>query len=114
MLEEFIENRRKVLRESDGAGGDGGLDNIGNVDSALGGSSNRNGTRLGVSGGGAAVVVRSRNEGTTSGDGTRCRASGQSSGDTGGLGGGVGRGDDGQAGAAAGRLQGCGDAGNGV
>lgn len=40
MLEEFIENRREVLRESDRAGGDGGLDNIGNVDSALGGSSN--------------------------------------------------------------------------
>lgn len=82
---------------------DGGLDNISNVSSALGGGGNGNGARLSISSRRAAVVVRARNESSTSGESTRCRSSSQSSS---GLGGGVDRGK------ADGRLQAGGDAGD--
>lgn len=82
---------------------DCGLDDISNVDSALGGCSNGNGARLSISSRRAAVVVRASNEGTASGEGTRSRSSSQSSS---GLGSGV------DGGEADGRLQAGGDAGD--
>jgi hypothetical protein len=65
---------------ADRAGSDGGLDDIGNVNSALSRGGKGNGARLStglsISDGGAAVVVRA---GNTSGQGTRCGTSGQGS-----------------------------------
>lgn len=98
---ENVRRRLKVVRLSCGACGDGGLDDISHVDSALGRGSNGKSARLSVSSRRATIVVRTRNESSTSGESTRCRSSGQSSRD---LGSSV---DGGEAG---GRLQAGGDA----
>lgn len=91
------------LRLANGACSDGSLDDISNVNSALGGGSNGNGARLSISSGRAAVVVRTRNECSTSGESTRSGTSSQSSS---GLGSGV------DGGKTCGRLQAGRDAGD--